>query len=183
MDEFDFMLDFPTGAAAYDHPIDLLGNEHLDLEALLSSADSTFELPNDLELPLDSSFPWDLAELDQFNATSQSQLSERSSDDGFVSITPHSSNQRSIDDLRFNVAGSKEDCRDKLTDSSKRKWEDSVIIFDMNPEKKAISRKRKAYDDARRKEVAMNRAIGACVQCKLRKGSVSLSLHCHIWSC
>lgn len=58
--------------------------------------------------------------------------------------------------------------------SNKRKWEDSVVIFSAKPGYDEVKeRRRKLFETARRKEVALSRLIGACIQCKLRKGSVS----------
>jgi len=59
--------------------------------------------------------------------------------------------------------------------SRKRKWDDSIIVFPANAEARLIQRRRKAFDASRRREVAMNRMLGACTPCKLRKGSASLS--------
>jgi len=56
----------------------------------------------------------------------------------------------------------------------KRKWEDSVLIFGASPEKKVVQRKRKAFSSDRRRDVHRNRILGACIQCKLRRGPVSL---------
>jgi hypothetical protein len=62
----------------------------------------------------------------------------------------------------------------KHTDApKKRKWEDSMLIFGANPETKIVQRKRKAFSTNRRKEVHRNRTLGACIQCKLRRGPVS----------
>jgi hypothetical protein len=60
--------------------------------------------------------------------------------------------------------------------TSKRKWEESLIIFSSDPNGATKVRKRNAFNDARRREVALNRRVGACVQCKLRRGCVSYSL-------
>jgi hypothetical protein len=62
----------------------------------------------------------------------------------------------------------------QLAQAKKRKWKESVIVFSSNPNVEIPTRKRTAFDERRRKEVAMNRRVGACVQCKLRRGSVSL---------
>jgi hypothetical protein len=59
---------------------------------------------------------------------------------------------------------------------AKRKWEDSVTVFSSNDNWKVVQKRRKAYSPTRRKAVALNRLIGVCIQCKLRKGSVSLAL-------
>lgn len=57
--------------------------------------------------------------------------------------------------------------------SKQKKWEESVVVFSSKPGEKIVSRKRKKYEPARRKEVAVHRLIGACIQCKIRKSSVS----------
>lgn len=164
-------------ALEYDDPFSLLYDEHFDLEALLPSTDSSFELPNDLELMEIAPLSWDLTPLDQAMSAGQNQLSESSSDNDLVSITPQSSSQGSIDNLRRRSVGPKPGCPENSTNSSsKRKWENSIITFDANPDKQVIPRKRKAFGDPRRKEVAITRAVGACVQCKIRKGPVKPTL-------
>jgi hypothetical protein len=60
--------------------------------------------------------------------------------------------------------------------SLKRKIEESMIVFAANPNVKVSPKKRKAFSKIRKQEVAMNRLVGACIQCKVRKGSVSV--HC-----
>jgi hypothetical protein len=57
----------------------------------------------------------------------------------------------------------------------KRKWNESVVVFSSDPNVEISTRKRSAFDERRRKEVAIHRRVGACVQCKLRRGSVSSS--------
>jgi hypothetical protein len=57
--------------------------------------------------------------------------------------------------------------------SSKRKMEESMIVFAAHPNVKVAPKRRKAFSKTRKQEVAMNRLIGACIQCKLRKGRVS----------
>lgn len=49
---------------------------------------------------------------------------------------------------------------------------DSMFIFHSDVKKKFKIPRRKRFETDRRKEVALNRAIGACVQCKVRKESV-----------
>jgi hypothetical protein len=51
-------------------------------------------------------------------------------------------------------------------------WQDSVIVFSSQPDVKVALKKRKAFEAPRRQEVAMNRLVGACVPCRLRKVSV-----------
>lgn len=60
--------------------------------------------------------------------------------------------------------------------ANRGKWEDSVIVFGAQPEIKVALRKRKRFDASRRQEVALHRLVGACIQCKLRKASVSTTL-------
>jgi hypothetical protein len=72
------------------------------------------------------------------------------------------------------VQSSQEDQeRDNTSLSMKRKIEDSIIVFSANSDAKIIPKRRKTFSKSRKREVAMNRLIGACVQCKLRKGPVS----------
>jgi len=54
----------------------------------------------------------------------------------------------------------------------KRNLDDFVVIFSTDSGQECKAKKRKAFKLPRRKEVAMNRAIGACIQCRLRKESV-----------
>jgi hypothetical protein len=63
----------------------------------------------------------------------------------------------------------------QLEQAKKRKWKESVLVFPSDPGVKISTRKRSAFDDNRRKEIAMNRRVGACIQCKLRRGPVSFS--------
>jgi hypothetical protein len=58
--------------------------------------------------------------------------------------------------------------------SLKRKIEESMIVFAANADVKVSPKKRKAFSKIRKQEVAMNRLIGACIQCRLRKGRVSV---------
>ena len=55
----------------------------------------------------------------------------------------------------------------------RRKWQDHVVIFSTDQNKNVVPRRRKAFAPTRKKEVALNRLIGACVRCKLRKAAVS----------
>lgn len=52
-------------------------------------------------------------------------------------------------------------------------WEGSVSIFPAQRDSKIAPRKRRRFSSSRRKEVALNRLVGACVHCRLRKASVS----------
>jgi hypothetical protein len=54
-----------------------------------------------------------------------------------------------------------------------KEWEILVNVFPAKPDVKVHQQKRNRYTRSRRKEVAKNRAVGACIHCKLRKGSVS----------
>jgi hypothetical protein len=53
------------------------------------------------------------------------------------------------------------------------KWNDSIVIFPANADSKKTPRQRRSFGSTRRKEVALTRRVGACVQCKLKKASVS----------
>jgi hypothetical protein len=75
--------------------------------------------------------------------------------------------------------GSLPDNTDDSKELRKRKWDDSILVFGAKPETKVVQRKRKAFSSSRKKEVARNRLIGACIQCKLRRGPVSLI---SVWS-
>jgi hypothetical protein len=59
--------------------------------------------------------------------------------------------------------------------TAKRKWQESVSVFSMNGGKKVVPQRRNAYTPSRRTEVALNRLLGACVQCKIHRGPVSSS--------
>jgi hypothetical protein len=56
--------------------------------------------------------------------------------------------------------------------SCSKEWEILVNVFPAKPEVKVHQQRRNRYTQSRRKEVAKNRAVGACIHCKLRKGSV-----------
>jgi hypothetical protein len=58
---------------------------------------------------------------------------------------------------------------------SKRKWEDGILVFGANEGNEIARRKRKAFSQSRKKEVALNRRIGVCIRCKIGKLSVSIS--------
>jgi hypothetical protein len=53
-------------------------------------------------------------------------------------------------------------------------WKDSLIVFSARSGVNVSQKQRKTFTPKRRKEVAMNRKIGACVQCKLKKAPVWL---------
>jgi hypothetical protein len=58
--------------------------------------------------------------------------------------------------------------------TKKLKWNKSIIVFPSKADSKKTPRQRKTFDKARRKEVALTRRVGACIQCKLKKASVSI---------
>jgi hypothetical protein len=68
---------------------------------------------------------------------------------------------------------SEDEDQDNLSISLKRKIEDAIIVFSANADTKAVPKRRKAYSKSRKREVALHRMVGACIQCKVRKGSVS----------
>lgn len=51
-------------------------------------------------------------------------------------------------------------------------WRDSIVIFSSKPGVQTPTKSRKRFESRRKKEVALNRLVGACVQCKLRKEPV-----------
>jgi hypothetical protein len=53
-----------------------------------------------------------------------------------------------------------------------KEWEILANVFPAKPDVKVHQQRRNRYTRSRRKEVAKNRAVGACIHCKLRKGSV-----------
>ena len=63
--------------------------------------------------------------------------------------------------------------QDDKNESQKRKWKDSVVVFPVNPLTNPVPKRRKPFGPTERAEVALNRMIGACAQCKVRKGRVS----------
>jgi hypothetical protein len=68
---------------------------------------------------------------------------------------------------------SEDEDQDNLSISLKRKIEDAIIVFSANADTKVVPKRRKAYSKSRKREVALHRMVGACIQCKVRKGSVS----------
>jgi hypothetical protein len=58
----------------------------------------------------------------------------------------------------------------------KRKWDEAMTVFPASPNEEMIVRTRKTYSPVRRKQVALNRLLGACIQCRVLKGSVSYHL-------
>ena len=61
-------------------------------------------------------------------------------------------------------------------DRTKHNLEDAYHVFAANPNIEVTPRKRKAFSTSRKAEVALTRGIGACVQCKKRKGTVSFHI-------
>jgi hypothetical protein len=68
---------------------------------------------------------------------------------------------------------SEDEDQDNLSISMKRKIEDAIIVFSANADTKVVPKRRKAYSKPRKREVALHRMVGACIQCKVRKGPVS----------
>ena len=90
---------------------------------------------------------------------------------------PSCPSQLESDDLTLRS----EDQKPKVNKSRKlehtnagRKWQDSVILFHVDPKVNSRTRirKRKQFSADQKKEVALNRAIGNCMPCRLRKGKV-----------
>jgi hypothetical protein len=72
------------------------------------------------------------------------------------------------------VCGSaKDNDHSEAARAGKRKLEQSIIVFSASNPEKVLQKKRKAYAPSRRMEVALNRLVGACLQCRIRKGPVS----------
>jgi hypothetical protein len=55
----------------------------------------------------------------------------------------------------------------------KRAWLDSMVVFSAIQNTEVAEKKRKSFSPLRRKEVAMNRHLGVCLQCRIRKEGVS----------
>ncbi|PVH78343.1 hypothetical protein DL98DRAFT_656220 [Cadophora sp. DSE1049] len=64
------------------------------------------------------------------------------------------------------------------SETLKRKIDQSVIVFSSTSNKEVTPRKRKTFSASRRKEVALNRMVGVCIQCKLRKSRCNFGLPC-----
>ena len=62
------------------------------------------------------------------------------------------------------------------TEGERAIWEESVVVFSAQPDAEVVMRKRRRFETSRRREVAMNRLVGACIRCRLRKASVRNSL-------
>jgi hypothetical protein len=56
--------------------------------------------------------------------------------------------------------------------AKKTKWDKSVVVFSSKPNSTKAPRQRKSFGKSRREEVALTRKVGACIQCRIRKGSV-----------
>jgi hypothetical protein len=61
--------------------------------------------------------------------------------------------------------------------TKKLKWNDAIVVFPARADSVKTHRQRKSFGNVRRKEVALTRRVGACVQCKLKKTSVSVTYH------
>jgi hypothetical protein len=72
-----------------------------------------------------------------------------------------------------------EPSRSEKPKAKKSKWDQSIIVFPANANSKKTPRQRKNFAKARRKEVALTRRVGACIQCKLKKSSVSPLFYGH----
>jgi hypothetical protein len=59
---------------------------------------------------------------------------------------------------------------------TKHNLEDAIHVFRANPNIEVTPRKRKTFSTSRKAEVALTRRVGACVQCKKRKETVSLHI-------
>ncbi|KAF8849451.1 hypothetical protein BDZ45DRAFT_680506 [Acephala macrosclerotiorum] len=120
----------------------------------------------------------------------QFEVSDTSDFDGIV-LTPISPTEAAEEGKRVSYSASAFATKDLLYPSmyfedeehhckpKKRKWEESVIIFSSEPNGTTQLRKRNAFDDARRREVALNRRVGACVQCKLRRARCNFGIPCN----
>ncbi|KAH6678188.1 hypothetical protein B0J14DRAFT_316756 [Halenospora varia] len=70
-------------------------------------------------------------------------------------------------------------CRASSSKENKRRnWESSIILFSANPGSKVKPKKRKRFSEARKYEVALNRKIGACLHCKLKRLSCNFGIPC-----
>jgi hypothetical protein len=56
---------------------------------------------------------------------------------------------------------------------TKKKWDKSIVIFPAKADSKKTPRQRRNFSKVRKKEVALTRRVGACIQCRLKKASVS----------
>ena len=127
--------------------------------------------PNSLNIPA--------PELGPISADAYSSLKASVPGESNVALAPPShSNDLSKDSPCNNSDDTKSHAKDtaairRSTNSRKRKWHASMGVFPSAPGQMITLRQRRPFDASRRKEVALNRVVGACVQCKLRKSSVS----------
>ncbi|KAH6718828.1 hypothetical protein BKA61DRAFT_262953 [Leptodontidium sp. MPI-SDFR-AT-0119] len=64
-------------------------------------------------------------------------------------------------------------------ESLKRRIAESVVVFSATSDLEIKPRKRKAFSKSRKEEVALNRLIGACIQCKIKKNACTFGLPCN----
>jgi len=67
----------------------------------------------------------------------------------------------------------RENDEDHIPPSTKRKLEESIVVFPVDPSMKVVPKRKKGFSPRRKAEVALNRLVGSCVQCRIRKGPVS----------
>jgi hypothetical protein len=60
--------------------------------------------------------------------------------------------------------------------AAKRKWQDQINVFSVEEGRKVGPRRRKGFSHSKKQMVALNRLIGACIPCKLRKGEVRCAI-------
>jgi hypothetical protein len=63
-----------------------------------------------------------------------------------------------------------------MSSTRKRKLDPSMTVFPVAPNEEMNVRTRAKYSPSRRRQVAQNRLLGACIQCRVRKGPVSITL-------
>lgn len=93
-----------------------------------------------------------------------------------ASMVPSSKLTRASKSKKSDAAGAPQCAQSGISGPTKRKWDDSMIVFPVAPNEEMDVRTRKTYSPVRRKQVALNRLLGACIQCRVRKGSVSIIL-------
>ncbi|KAH9204311.1 hypothetical protein DL95DRAFT_471612 [Leptodontidium sp. 2 PMI_412] len=64
-------------------------------------------------------------------------------------------------------------------ESLKRRIAESVVVFSVTSDLEIKPRKRKAFSKLRKEEVSLNRLIGACIQCKIKKNACTFGLPCN----
>ena len=156
---------FQDDAASWDND-----SPNFDLDALLAIPETDGFTADGLCWSLNPTTTAPSVHLDSSDPNSDSDLIEFTPESSIDSPTRSTVDSTLLSDLQ-------EACcvtNHQLAQAKKRKWKESVIVFSSNPNVEIPTRKRTAFDERRRKEVAMNRRVGACVQCKLRRGSVSL---------